>query len=270
MTNKLQNLNHLINRVATRYTNEFVWQDVHLTDEFKRFFSEYLSKSGGSTIDFFDTTAVITTPTGKTIFVPNQWFVIASYPVSVCKELLRYKEYLVQIANRLGSKKDDYIKNIRDNHTVKDKEVFINVAKDILSENMSGDEVLDSAAKLWRFATDYSWWSGQKTIDRGDFYVSVMLNMLNLVNASQGYVADIVNAYVNDYPLSCIIKRIDYFTVDLDCVIIDDDTDLDSAPADAAVLDIPSDEKEVVTTNEGGKVRIKISDKKKKVIRFKG
>ena len=66
---------------------------------------------------------------------------------------------------------------------------------------------------MWRFVNDYSWWSGQKTIDRGDFYVSVILNMLNLVNASQGYVADIVNAYANDYELRKLVRSIDAFTV---------------------------------------------------------
>ena len=39
--------------------------------------------------------------------------------------------------------------------------------------------------------TDYSWWYGAKTIDRGDFYVSPILNSARLVNASQSFVADL-------------------------------------------------------------------------------
>jgi len=42
-----------------------------------------------------------------------------------------------------------------------------------------------------RFITDYTWWCGAKTIDRGDFYVSPILNSAKLVNASQSFVADL-------------------------------------------------------------------------------
>ena len=75
--------------------------------------------------------------------------------------------------------------------------------------------VEEASTRLWRFVNDYAWWSGQKTIDRGDFFVSVILNMLNLVNTSQGYVADIVNAYANDYELRKLVQSIDGFTVNM-------------------------------------------------------
>lgn len=44
---------------------------------------------------------------------------------------------------------------------------------------------------LERFVTDYKWWAGAKTIDRGDFYVSPILSYARLVNASQSYIADL-------------------------------------------------------------------------------
>ena len=85
-----------------------------------------------------------------------------------------------------------------------------------------------AANRLWRFATDYSWWSGQKTVDRGDFYLSVVLNMLNLVNASQGYVGDIVNAYGSSPKLLALTKELEMFTLNMegstyDIPIVDDD-----------------------------------------------
>ena len=49
----------------------------------------------------------------------------------------------------------------------------------------------DSKSYLVKFITDYSWWNGAKTIDRGDFYVSPILNCARLVNASQSYIADL-------------------------------------------------------------------------------
>ena len=83
----------------------------------------------------------------------------------------------------------------------------------------SNEEEADEAAtRLWRFVTDYAWWSGQKTIDRGDFHLSVILNMLNLVNASQSYVGDIVSAYANDSKLRTLVNSIDSFTVSYDFV----------------------------------------------------
>lgn len=39
-----------------------------------------------------------------------------------------------------------------------------------------------------KFVTDYSWWGGGKTVDRGDFYHSPILNMANVVNVSQSYI----------------------------------------------------------------------------------
>ena len=84
-----------------------------------------------------------------------------------------------------------------------------------------------AANRLWRFATDYSWWSGQKTVDRGDFYLSVVLNMLNLVNASQGYVGEIVNAYGSSPKLLALTKELEMFTLNMegstyDIPIVDD------------------------------------------------
>lgn len=73
----LKNLHLLIQQASTKYANEFVWQDVKLTEEFKNAYTEVL-KSNGYDIEFFDCSAVITTSQGRYIFVPNQWFVIAS------------------------------------------------------------------------------------------------------------------------------------------------------------------------------------------------
>ena len=56
----LKNLHLLIQQASTRYANEFVWQDVKLTDEFKNAYAEVL-QSNAYDIEFFDCSAVITT-----------------------------------------------------------------------------------------------------------------------------------------------------------------------------------------------------------------
>ena len=209
----LKNLHSLIRNSALTYMNEFVWQDIQLTEEFKRTYEEYL-QSNRYDVEFLGSTAVITSPSAKYIFVPNQWFVMASYTVDVYEELCRYKDYFKKVAERLNKRPDSYAKLLRDSASASDRNEFTGCAREVFSSFCSDDAMVEeSATRLWRFVNDYSWWSGQKTIDRGDFYVSVILNMLNLVNASQGYVADIVNAYANDYELRKLVRSIDAFTV---------------------------------------------------------
>lgn len=178
-------------------------------------YTSYLNRNRYD-IEFLGSTAVITSSSTKYIYVPNQWFVIASYAVDIYEELQLYKEYFKKIAARLSRRPETYTKLLRDSATLQDRNEFMDCAKSIFSAFCSDDDLVDeSSSRLWRFVNDYSWWSGQKTIDRGDFHLSVILNMLNLVNASQSYVGDIVSAYANDPCLKTLVKSIDGFTVNL-------------------------------------------------------
>lgn len=211
----LKNLHSLIRNSAMTYMNEFAWQDVELTDEFKHAYEAYLQDHNAD-VEFLGATAVITSSSSKYIYVPNQWFVIASYVVDVYEELQLYKDYFKKVAERMQIRPDAYAKLLRDSATLSDKNSFLSCAKGIFQAFCSDPLMVEeSASRLWRFVNDYSWWSGQKTIDRGDFYMSVILNMLNLVNASQGYVADIVNAYATDPTLRKLVANIDSFTVNM-------------------------------------------------------
>ncbi|HWR29008.1 MAG TPA: hypothetical protein VN631_04160, partial [Negativicutes bacterium] len=123
--------------------------------------------------------------------------------------------------------------------------------------------------KLWRFTTDYSWWSGQKTIDRHDFHMSVILNMLNLVNASQSYVADIVSVYANDKELRYLVRSTDRFTVNL---TMPEGCSTDGFTLDAgeAFGNDPKSNNEEPTFQEAFvKSRIKITSNKVKEIKVK-
>lgn len=211
----LKNLHSLIRNSTLIYMNEFIWQDIELTNEFKSAYAEYLKRNRYD-VEFLGATAVITSPSSKYIYVPNQWFVIASYVVEVFEELQRYKEYFKIVSEKLNKRPDSFAKYLRDNATLSDRAVFINCAKSVFSSFCDDiDMVGEAANRLWRFVNDYAWWSGQKTIDRGDFYISVILNMLNLVNVSQGYVADIVSAYANDIVLRRLVKSTDGFTINM-------------------------------------------------------
>lgn len=212
----LKDLRALIRQSAIHYNQDFSWQDVELTKEFKEAYEEYLENNKAK-IEYNTATSVITTSTSKNIFVPNQWFVMASYAVGVYSELHRYKAYLEKVSEWQRERLDVYAKKLRDQTHEVDKTAFISTGNQILKvEYSSGSDTEKATSRLWRFATDYSWWSGQKTVDRGDFYYSVVLNMLNLVNASQGYVGDIVNAYGSSPRLLALTKDLGNFTENLE------------------------------------------------------
>lgn len=208
----LKDLGALIRQTAARYKSEYVWQDVELTDDFKREFADYLRKNNYS-IEFFTHTAVITSSSTKDIFLPNQWFVIAAYAVGAYLELMKYKGLFMRVAEALDFKPDDYAKSLKIDAQNSDRELFFRTCESLFTKDTITAECYRTMTqRLWRFATDYAWWSGQKTIDRGDFHYSVILNMLNLVNASQSYVGDIVTAYGSYSALSDMTMSLESFT----------------------------------------------------------
>ena len=274
-THVLKNLHNLIRNASLKYTGEFVWQDVELTNDFKKAYTNYLEKNG-YTVEFFDYSAVITTSLSRYIFVPNQWFVIASYAVGVYQELVKYKEYYKDISDKLNKKFDLYTRQLRDSATMIDKKEFMTEGQKIVASKnpkVGEDAVTEAVERLWRFVNDYSWWSGQKTIDRADFYVSVVLNMLNLVNVSQGYVADIANAYASDFTLGSMVKNLDGFTVNMVCNIEDKDIcsiDLyEENQGEKATTIIAEAEGKYSANPDTGKFKLKISNSRNKEIKYK-
>lgn len=115
------------------------------------------------------------------IYLPNQWFYIASYFTEYYNELQKYKKYALMVVS-------------------KERLKFLNGSELDSSEfELLGRLDISDTSKsyLVRFITDYSWWGGAKTIDRGDFYVSPILSHAKLVNASQTYVAELC-AFLSD------------------------------------------------------------------------
>lgn len=171
---ELRNL-HDIYIAAKKRFNEYTGEDFILPDIFK----EQVTEINSNHISYNLYSAIIETRGNQNgvlnIFLPNQWFYIASYFTDFYNELQRYKKAALQVISKERLKELNGSHLSESEHKRIENLVFSNQSKEYLT----------------RFITDYSWWSGAKTIDRGDFYVSPILNSAQLVNASQSFVADL-------------------------------------------------------------------------------
>lgn len=171
---ELRNLKQIYSLAAGRF-NQYDGKDFILPQKFK----EQVKEINNNTITYNQYSAVIETRGNQngvlSIFLPNQWFYIASYFTDFYNELQRYKKEALKVVSK------ERLKDLNGS-TLTEEEM-----------NRLQQLAIDETSKsyLIRFMTDYSWWSGAKTIDRGDFYVSPILNSARLVNASQSFVADL-------------------------------------------------------------------------------
>ncbi|WP_353095728.1 AAA family ATPase [Tissierella praeacuta] len=193
----LFDLNQLAVQAKTRYASSYRNYEVKLHQGFKMAFENFLQNKGNSII-FLNYSAEITIGASHNkIFLPNQWFCIATFLAEFVKELIKYKETL------------DHIR-AEGNHGLTNKSFWDAVKSQKGRESNLIDEPLKSAIEdyfqddtesmnfMKKFLTDYSWWNGSKTIDRADYYVSPVLNILGVVNVAQAYIAEIIYSYATD------------------------------------------------------------------------
>ena len=171
---ELRNLQQIYSLAAGRF-NQYDGKDFILPQMFK----EQVKEINSNTISYNEYSAIIETRGNQNgvlnIYLPNQWFYIASYFTDFYNELQRYKKEALKVVSK------ERLKDLNGSSLTEQEENRL--------QQLSLDET--SKSYLVRFMTDYSWWSGAKTIDRGDFYVSPILNSARLVNASQSFVADL-------------------------------------------------------------------------------
>lgn len=212
---QLRDLGQVVLEIKKRLS-KYSYSEVGLSENFRSAYSLYVTKSGGS-IDFGNTTAIITNSSGKKIYAPNHWFVLASYAVPLAKEIMTYRELTETIfeenfetlkavnPQKIVEKKHIYqllrskdLKGEQEKNKMKEK--FQEVAKSFFSNSGYSQNDCDEYSEfLVKFLTDEEWWLGGKGIERtNDYYVSPVLGVLNLVNASQSYVATITYAYVTN------------------------------------------------------------------------
>ena len=215
----LKNLHAVLVYAKERFGNEFLNQEVILNNQFKDAFRKYM-ESKDKNIDYFEHTTVLTNRDGQQIYIANQWFAIASYYVDFCTELLTYQQYFEKVCNAIGMRdrqsKKDYATMMKNIHSFDDKTRFISAAVTILRDEFPNANEYERVAEyLWKFVSDYGWWAGSKTVNRHDFYISPILNQLNVVNASAEFLAEIVLSYSSDLSLRKMVERLEDFTINI-------------------------------------------------------
>jgi hypothetical protein len=156
----LKNLNELGIEAKTKslaYSNS----ETFLSSKFKTEFSNLLIQNSTDKIIFQEYTAVVTTSKGLKIILPNQWFYLASFFYDFLNSLWQYK----QVVNEFEIS-SDLIKEIRGKEIPNEINILIEAKF----------EEIEDQTFFKEFLTNYDWWFGSKTIDRGDFFVSPVLN----------------------------------------------------------------------------------------------
>ena len=171
---ELRDLKQIYSLASGRF-NEYDGKDFVLPQVFK----DQVKEINSNTVTYNNYSAIIETRGNQNgvlnIFLPNQWFYIASYFTDFYNELQRYKQEALKVSFK------ERLKELNGGTLTVEEQSRLN--------NLPLNET--SKSYLLKFMTDYSWWSGAKTIDRGDFYVSPILNSAKLVNASQSFVAEL-------------------------------------------------------------------------------
>lgn len=195
---ELKNLNELALKSKDNYESNFLNRDIQLHGEFKNKLRDFLRKEKKGSIKYLDYSSEIITTSGNRIYLPNQWFYIATFMVDFYLELIKYKVIFEEIFtnNEFGIHRKELFKLLKDGTQ---GESLDNQVKQAIMKYFGGND--DNSALMYSFITDYEWWNGQKTIDRTDFHVSPILKLLGLVNVSQSYVAEIVVFLASDSDL---------------------------------------------------------------------
>ena len=168
----LQDLQKLGAQLQHKYLSTYQGQDKQLPLAFKQMVNEI----DGSSIVYNDYSFVVTINlSAQKIFFPNQLWYIAACFADYYKALSEYTR-IVKVDLHLT---DTEIKQAKDNQ---------DFAETLLANTTLADEEKSLVAK---FLSDYAWWYGGKGIERADFHISPILALCKLVNASQGYVADL-------------------------------------------------------------------------------
>lgn len=188
---KLINLNELGETLKERYIKKYIDVEIEMSEEFKKAYKEAVKQRFNVEFKRYSATLTVKSSNLK-IFLPNQWFSMAAFMCEYHIKLIEYKNVLENIAKE----KKDSISN-------KD---FWNIVI-----NQKGKENIDEPLKTWLeevfineieslefmkcFLINFKWWNGGKSVDRQDYYISPVLQLLGVVNSTQTFISEISYTY---------------------------------------------------------------------------
>lgn len=217
----LPDLNQIIVDIK-RQLKEFPLNDISLNEQFKSNFKQHINKDGYDVL-FSDHSAIIINPKKQRIYLSNSWFYLAKYAVRLAKAVKEYRDFTEKfiddrfddiklISTEITDHKKFY-EYFRKSPKQIDKEKITNIFLEELKKYNDITDIEGIADNLIKFITDYDWWLGGKTIDRSnDYYVSPVLGVLNLINASQSYIAEITRYYIENELLPTYLPDIKHTT----------------------------------------------------------
>ena len=176
----LPDLHEIAINARQRYRDEFTANEVVLSQAFKDAYGASLRRDRQN-VDYTAHTAIITTSGNLKMYIPNQWFCAAAYTVEFIQVFNEYKKLTDEITSGVcptTSAKKDYIKKLKESNDAADTATYTNHVRMYMTDRVPTEELDETVSRLTTFATDYEWWFGSKTVDRGDAYVSPVLSLL--------------------------------------------------------------------------------------------
>ena len=220
---ELKDLNVLALQLQAQFKEGFVADDIELPEYFKN----KVAGAGEYTFSYKKHTVHLKS-SSLDGYIPNSWFFIASYFVDYYNELQNYKSLLIETLIQCGlSAPDDrdeimarFPKLVASKSKALDK-TQKNQAGLLKCQDEASEEVKSDLNRLFatssisqinkdyliKFVSDYRWWYGGKTIDRGDFYVSPVLTLANVVNASHSYIADLCKFLASEKEAAAVLRH---------------------------------------------------------------
>ncbi|HEM4819139.1 TPA: hypothetical protein U1079_002035, partial [Streptococcus suis] len=149
--------------------------EITLSSSFKKIMEAHYSTDVNLKVGEF--TSKFVNNRNQTVFFPNSWFYIAYLSVPFYREFNIYREFVS------GWFKDN-----------KKFESFCTNAKSgNMDYNVFNQQTVhlqaSEKANVEKFLTDYNWWKGAKSIDRGDSVNSPLLQLYPLIASSSEFVA---------------------------------------------------------------------------------
>ena len=193
----LRNLHDEYKRISDEVKSNNFKNDVILPKSFKFYFELFLN-SKNREVKYNDFTLYIhdksSSNTGHDLYIPNQWIYLAAEFTGLYILLEQYKEIIHPLLDKYL--KDNPRQLVGAYADKNPKEVVCDVLRNnYQNDNPYKDVKVDDIIKpenanyecVSKMLTDYSWWNGAKNIGRNDFAQSTILNALDVVHDSHGY-----------------------------------------------------------------------------------